>query len=407
MLSLSFLEKEKENVSLLININNGSINTALVSFGSNKIPKFLYSIEVPFVGEKPNIMKLSEGMSSLLDSSLEEIITTGWQKTGLKDKRLSHVIVSFSSPWFILKTKNIHLSKDDVFVVTKNFIDDITQKEEQLFKKELMDNYSENGIDEFVIIERSVVHAKINGYVVENIIGRKTKDFDVSLLVSAITKNIEDKVTSIIFKQTHIPKENIIVHSFPLVLFSTIRDSFENESNFLLINIDSEITDIVMVDNHIITSVISFPFGKNTIIRQLANHFKVSPEIAESQLVVYMSKKIEDSALDSTENLLRDLEKEWSVYFEDAIVNISSNMSWPKKTFVMADKNVASIFVDFLSLQKADATASFRKNMDLKLIDDAFLSGMYEHAQNKPVKKSMIILAVFYNKLRQIHKSIL
>lgn len=402
MLSFSFLEQEKENISLLINVNNGSINTALVSFRQNKVPKFLYSIEMPFVGEKPDIMKLSEGMSSLLDSSLEEIITVGWENSGLKGRKLSHVVVSFSSPWFILKTKNIHLSKDDIFVVTKNFINDITQKEEELFKRELLDSYSSNKEDEFVVIEKSVVHTKINGYVVPDIIGRKTKDFDVSVLVSAITKNIEDKVTNLIFKQTHVPKENIIIHSFPLILFSTIRDSFENEANFILINIDSEITDIILVDNHTITSVVSFPFGKNTIIRHLANSFKISPEIAESQLVIYMSKKIEDSTLDSTENLLRDLEKEWSVYFEDALVNLSPNMNWPKKTFVMADKNVASIFVDFLSLQKADATSSFRKHIDLKLIDEAILSGMYEHKQNKPVKKSIIILAIFYNKLRQI-----
>lgn len=399
---MSLFDKEKEKVSLLININNGSINAALVSFKPRQAPEFLYSVETPYIGTPPSAMKLPDGMTSLLESSLKDITSKGWGKIGLKNKKISHVMVSFSSPWLILKTKNIHLKQDHLFIITKKFINDIAKKEEELFKKELSEIYSGNKDEQFNTIEKSVVHTKINGYAVENILGKKTKDFDVSILLSAVTKAIEEKVTSIIFKETHIPKENLIIHSFPMVLFSTARDSFLTDSNFILFNIDGEMTDMVLVENHAMSSTVSFPFGKNTIIRSLAKSFNISTKIAESQLTMYLSNKIDGASMESIRSLLETLEKEWTVYFGKALLALSPKMVWPKKTLIMADKHISQIFIDFLSLQKEDVTSSFRKHAEIKLIDETTFSNLYLKTFNKEINKSLIVLAVFYNKLLNI-----
>ncbi len=399
---MSLFGKEKENVSLLININNGSINAALVSFKIGQVPKFLYSVETPFIGIKPDTMKLPEGVLSILEVSLKEITSKGWRKIGLKNKKISHVAVSFSSPWLVLKTKNIHLSQDHSFVITKKFINDIANKEEGLFKKELSETYSSNSNEEFNTIEKSVIHTKINGYAVENILGKKTKDFDVSILLSAVNREIEEKITDVIFKETHIPKENLIVHSFPMVLFSTVRDNLLTDSNFILINIDGETTDVVLVENHAMSSTVSFPFGKNTIIRSLAKFFKISHKIAESELMMYLSNKIDDASLKSVQSLLEKLEKEWAVYFGNALLSISPKMVWPKKTLIMADQYVSQIFIDFLRLQKEDITSSFRKHANIKQIEETNLSNLYLKTPDNEISNTLVILAIFYNKLFHI-----
>ncbi|MDQ5969176.1 MAG: hypothetical protein QG579_333 [Patescibacteria group bacterium] len=399
---MSLFDKQKENVSLLININNGSINTALVSFRPGQVPKFLYSVETQFIGVEPDAMKLPDGVSSLLESSLKEITSKGWAKIGLKNKKISHVMVSFSSPWLILKTKDIHLSQDHLFIITKKFINDIAKKEEDLFKKELSEVYSGGSSQQFNTIEKSVIQTKINGYAVEDILGKKTKDFDVSILLSAVSKGIEEKIAGLIFKETHIPKENLIVNSFPMVLFSTARDNFSTDSNFMLLNVDGETTDAILVEDHALTSIVSFPFGKNTIIRSMAKLFKTSSKIAESNLMMYLSNKIDATNVKSIESLLEKLEKEWAVYFGKALLGLSPNMTWPKKTLIMADKYVSQIFIDFLSLQKEDATSSFRKHAEVKLVDETLLSNLYLKTPEKEIGNSLIILAVFYNKLLHI-----
>lgn len=398
MSELFFLNKE-ENISLLININNGSINSALVHFSSKKAPKFLYSTENYFIGEKTELTKFSNEASFFLEACLRDIINNGWKKINLKNKKIERIIVSISSPWFVLKTKNLHLSQNHTFIITRRFINDILKKEEDLFKKELSQHYLNKNQEEFNIIEKSAIHTKINGYSVENILSRKTKNFDVSIFISAVTKKIEEKITNIIFKETHIQKENLIMHSFPMILFSTIRDHFSTDSNFLLLNIDSELTDVILIEDHVIKSIISFPFGKNTIIRRLSKSFKISSEIAESKLTMYLSNKIDDTNLDPIYSLLEDLEKEWSVYFENALLKLSPNLIWPKKTFIMVNKNVSEIFVNFLSLQKKDTISSFRKHIDIKLIDETIFSNLYLKTFNKEINTSLLVLAIFYNKL--------
>ena len=395
----SFLEKE--NVSLLINIGNGGINVSFVSFVKNQIPKFLYSINAPYVGEKANTSKLSDSMSLLLDSLLKTAIKRGWSNAfwSNKNKKFSHIVISFSSPWLILKSKDIHLSQDIPFIITKKFINDITIKEAGLFKKELLKNNPEDTGGGFEIIEKSIIHTKINGYTINDVIGRKTKSLDVSLYISAISENIKKKISDIVLGHTHTDRENILMHSFPLVLFSTIRDNLEEDSDFVLMNISSEITDIILINNHVIKSVESFPFGKNTIVRRLAKFFKVSLEIAESQLTMYMSKKVDDSTFDSIQNLLEDLEKEWSIYLEDTLLTLSPEMVLPKKIYIVTNNEVSSIFIDFLKLPKTDTTSNFRKHLEIVHMDESILSKFYQNNFKTPVNESLVILATFYNKL--------
>ncbi len=399
---MSLFGKEKENVSLLININNGSINVALVSFKIGQPPKFLHSVETPFIGVKPDTMKMPEGVLSVLEVSLKDIMNKGWRKIGLKNKKISHVMVSLSSPWLILKTKNLHLSQDHLFIITKKFINDIANKEENLFKKELSEIYSNNDSEGFSTIEKSVIHTKINGYTVENILGKKTKNFDVSILLSAVSTEIEEKITNVIFKETHIPKENLIIHSFPMVLFSTARDNILIDPNFMLVNVDSETTDVTLIENHTMVSTVYFPFGKNTIVRYLARFFKVSPKIAESQLMMYFSNKIDDTGIKSIQSLLEKLEKRWAIYFGNALLDVSPKMVWPKKILIMADEYISQIFIDFLKLQKDDVTSNFRKHADIKLVGEDNLSNLCINTLDKKTNNSLIVLAVFYNKFLHI-----
>jgi hypothetical protein len=270
-----------------------------------------------------------------------------------------------------------------------------------LFKKELLKDHSETMKDGFDVIEKSIVHAKINGYAVSDILNKKTKALDAFISMSAVPQNIKEKISNVVLKHTHIPKENIIMHSFPLVLFSTIRDNFDSGADFILINIGSEMTDISLINDNTIKSVASFPFGKNTIIRHISKSFKISEEIAESQLVMYLSEKVNDTVFASIQSLILDLEKEWAVYFEDALLALSENTIWPMKTFVLVNKETSPIFINFLKLYKVDATSNFRKNAEITEVEESIISHLYNNDFKMQVNEPLAILTIFYNKFIQ------
>src|SRR3989338_2171543 len=387
---LSFFKKKEEH-SLLIDIGNGAITCALVSFAKNRPPKFLYSITKTFlVNEKPDFLRLSKGITSLLGEMLATIVK--------KSKNLSSVVVSLSSPWFILKSKDISLSQEAIFVISESFLYSIASSEEEIFEKKLAKDFSMSSAGSFSVIEKNIINTKINGYVVENPIGRKTKHFDATIFITAMLKNIEKNVVEVVSKNTHISRGKILLHSFPLVLFSVVRDNFERSSDFMLMNITSELTDLILISNGTITKTASFNFGKSTIIREMAKTLKITPEIAESQLHMYISGKINDSSKSSIKEIFDTLEQNWIEGLKDALTTFSPTMTLPGKVFITTDDDTAPIFIDFLKSEKIGILLDFIKNINITNINKELLLPFYKTEPQIGENEFVVILSLFCDK---------
>jgi hypothetical protein len=362
---------------LLIDVGNGSIGAGLVVFSKNKIPKSIYNVRLPFsILEKIDASKLESGMGLLLDDVLGNM-------SKFIPPNLSSVLVTFSSPWFISKTKHIHTEQDKPFVVTKGFFEQIVKKEEDAFKKELTDQA-------FTVVERNIVHTKVNGYSVQNSVGKKAKSFDAFLCMSVIGDSIVEKVHSLVSRYMHIRKERVVLHTFPLVSFSVVRDLYPNVMDFLLMDITSEVTDLTLVRGDVIIDTVSYPSGRNFIVRQVAKAFDVSAEIAVSLLHMCTEGKADVAVLTKMQELLVSVEKEWSVYMEDALISLSKEVVLPSRVYVTVESDVAPIFIKF-----------FKKNIDVVYISHDLLSGLYQNNIKSPPDEFLAILSIFYTKIMQ------
>src|SRR3989338_8131141 len=104
---LSFFRKKEDELSILLDIGNGSINGAIVLFTKNKIPRFIFTGEVPFsIPLQPSAPELSAEMKILLNKILDYLIKNGLSKMTFA-KKIEKVLVTFSSPWFGLKKKKL------------------------------------------------------------------------------------------------------------------------------------------------------------------------------------------------------------------------------------------------------------------------------------------------------------
>ncbi|OHA99371.1 MAG: hypothetical protein A3E59_00410 [Candidatus Zambryskibacteria bacterium RIFCSPHIGHO2_12_FULL_39_47] len=396
---LSFFRKKEDELSILLDIGNGSINGAIVLFTKNKIPRFIFTGEVPFsIPLQPSAPELSAEMKILLNKILDYLIKNGLSKMTFA-KKIEKVLVTFSSPWFALKTKHINLVQQNYFLITKDFLDDIIEKEKKVFEKLLSGEDSPN--KSFEIVEKSIVHTKINGYEMSNSLGRKTKNFDAYLCLSVVGKSTIDIVHNAILKNSHIPADMVSIHTFPVVSFIVVRDIFSANSDFIIMDITGEVTDLTLVEDNVVIKSISMPSGRNFIIRQIAKKLDLSAEIAESNLHLYAEGKLDEKTKIQIQTILLDVEKEWSIYLESAIQEFSSQKNIPSTVYLTVDSDVAPIYKDFLSLVKTDSTAEFRKNMNLIHINKETLSHFYETQTEVEVNEFMAILAVFYNKLFQ------
>lgn len=401
MAFLSFLGNQKEEVVLLVDIGNGTITAAFAGFKKGSKPRFIHSTKTSFpIMESPEsaelIVSMNTGLESVLSILTKEGLTS--KSWGNIPKKISKALVTFSSPWFILNTKHLHLAQENMFVITKSFLDDVVSKEEKIFEQELIKTNPGIKPDSFEIIEKSVVHSKINGYTVESSLGKKTKVFDAFLCMSIVGKGALDNVRNTLLHHFHVPKEKILVHTFPLVSFSVVRDMYLEVFDFLLMDITSEVTDISLVQNGVITKLGSFPSGRNFLIRQIIKTFNASPEIAESTLHLYTDKKLDDENTRLMEEVLINTEKEWSIYLENSLTDLSADMSLPSHVYITADPDVTSIYNDFLKLQKTDATAYFRQNAQIVPIDTELLKNLYTLVPGTRVDPFIALLSIFYSK---------
>lgn len=396
---LSLFRKNTDEVSLLLDIGNGSITGSLVLFRKGSKPDFLYSLEVPFIiSEKPNVSKLAEDMVGLLQTLLQDTMKLGFRHKYWKDKtkKIDGALLTFSSPWFVSKTKHIELSNDSSFVITKAFVEDIIKKEEEIFKNELKSNVTES---DFQVIEKSIVHTKINGYTLDDSIGKKTKNLDAFLYMSVVSTGIINKVEDILLKFAHIPKNRVLIHTFPLVSFTVVRDVFSASSDFILIDVTGEVTDITLVQNDVIKQSVSIPSGRNFMIRKIMKSFNVPSEIAESTLNLYTEDKLSPEDLVKMEEVIVDVEKEWSIYLESGLNELSPKMILPGNIYLTADNDVSGVYINFLRLSKTDSTAMFRKALNINHVSLESTSTFYIADSTVRTNEFAVILAIFYNKV--------
>ena len=391
-MSLSLFSKQ-EKVSLLVNIGSGAISAGLVARSAGQKPTIIYSVYLPFkIEEAPEKNKLIGTMESLLDLVLSLVVKDGmtlpyWKG---KSKHISSGLVSFSSPWFVSKIKNIELQRDRAFLINQTFIQSILESEKKIFVEEQSGGESGTG-REIIAIENIFTDFKINGYSITDYLGQKTKNFSASLYISAVPKSIADIVYGQLSKHFSINTKNISMNSFPFVSFVVTKNIFPALSNFLLIDVTAEMTDIVLIKKKSVTEIVSFPSGRNFIIRQISKKFGVSSQIAESILHMNNTKKSDDETAIQMQEVLSDAEKEWSIYFENAFVELSKNSTLPSFICLTSGEDVANLYYDFLGTHKEDATAEFRKNIQIFHLDTSAMSHLYN---TNPKFKPNVFLSV-------------
>jgi hypothetical protein len=376
------------------------MGTAIASFEPGKVPRIIYNTRLPFsIVEKIDSVKLQTGMNTLLDEALGQMVKFLASPKGNEKitKNISSVLVTFSSPWFISKTKHIQVTKDKPFLITKAFFENLINDEEDIFEKELLGDLPQHE-KSFNIIEKNIVHIKINGYDIHSAVGKKAKNLDAFLCLSVIGSSVAKQVNDLILKHTHVTGDKIMMHTFPLVSFSVVRDMYPTFSDFILMDITGEVTDLTLVKSNVITETVSFPSGRNFIVRQISKAFDVSPEIALSTLHMCVDGKADDDMVNKMQELLNTVEKEWSIYMEDAITSISKDAVLPSRVYITSDKDVSSIFINFLQLSKTDNTYAFRKNIDVVYVDHQSLEKLYKSESMFSGDEFMAILAIFYSK---------
>lgn len=335
-------KKVKSELAVVFDVGSSSVGGALFLIQSNKIPKILFSVreQIPISQELNPDDLLASTIKTL------KLVAGIIRMKGLGVPKKIYCILS--SPWYASQTRIIKLERNTPFVFTAKLAENLTEKEVALFQEE----YAMRGHsgDRVRAIELKNMKILLNGYVTHVPQNQKAKDIEMTMFLSVSEETFLTKVEEAIKAHFHV--EEIKFSSFVMSSFAVARDMFVNKESFLLVNVGGEVTDISMIKKDAIKESISFPAGRNFILRSIANDINDTISVAKSYLSLYKDGHMANTAPKKVENAINKVKSSWLKKFQESISNLTNDISIPSTVFITVDSELVDFFSEIIKTEE-------------------------------------------------------
>lgn len=327
-----FNKKDEKELIILIDIRSSGIGGSIIELSINQKPNILYTKRSKIYFKEPQDSdSFVESMHKTLKEVVIDLQTNGVKQINQSIKNNIPIYVIYSSPWFMSETKNIHLQKTKPFLFTKDTLDKIISKEISFKKEESIER-----------IESDITHVVINGYEITNPYKKKITEIDLSIYVSAISKQTHKEVNFLI--KTYFNTKNIIHRSNMLMNFTTLRNIFSHTRNFTYVDVGGEITDIGIVEQNRLVHIISIPIGYHMFIRQLSNDLNLDEPQARSAIET-INKNV-SVGNEKTQKIISETGTKWANAVTKSISNITHTL--PRNVFINSDFETGNFFSNII-----------------------------------------------------------
>ncbi|MDQ5954372.1 MAG: hypothetical protein QG583_300 [Patescibacteria group bacterium] len=384
-----FSTKKKEELVLLFDIGSSSVGGALFYKGANGTPKIIYSVREPILLEDK--VDIDRFLILTLDS-LKKVASHICMK-GLGAPR--KIFCVLSSPWHASQTRVIHLEKEEPFIFTGKMADELIAKEIKIFEAEHKAIYQSED-NQVKIIELKNIQTRLNGYNTLNPFNKKTTDLELITFISISEEHILKKIRDAIAR--HFSVEEIVFSTFLMSSFTVARDIFVNQDNFLLVNIGGEVTDISMIKKEVLRESISFPMGRNFMIRGIATLLNCTLDEARVYISLYKDGHMEDAVLKKFEVAIEKLRVEWLKGFQTFLSYLSNDVSIPSTIFITVDQDLVDFFSDTIKSEQFNQYILTESKFRVIFLGNQALHGVAIIDENVSRDTFLIIESIYINR---------
>ncbi len=336
----SLSNKEQVYYELISDIGSGSLAISLVQFQNGSLPKIIHTERKNFPHSRSkNAENLENNLLKCFKNTLY-LVADFARKKHIIPKRSS---IFYASPWVISQTKTFRLKQDTKFIFDRAMLDKILEKNID-FLSHLDIGAIPFDVSSLELVERKITRVLIDGVEVQQPLGKKVNSVAVSVFVSGVLHRIHKEMEQDI---KHIFVETSVVHhSFNLSFFTTVRDIFHYITDFILMDVADEVTDVTFVNNSSLRDSVSFPMGKKATIRRVEQVCGFEYPLAVSALSMYLHGSIHDKSHKKLGSTVKDLQLDWLTHFNRAVATIvkADQEKIPKTVFLIADENILPLF---------------------------------------------------------------
>ncbi|MBI2474247.1 MAG: hypothetical protein HYV68_00960 [Candidatus Taylorbacteria bacterium] len=345
--------KEK-NAGILFEISSSGVGASIVVFETGIKPTVVFQFRQTFpVESRLDNRKFLPTMTEALSVTVGEIAAKGLIRLESYAGRkipIKRIMCVFSSPWDVSTTRALHFKFEQSFVISPTFLNDVIAYEGRNFLAAVSKSNKDAGERKHILAERDILKTAVNGYPVRYPTGRQADDFEMTLFLSALPQALNRSVERICQRQ--FPDSVIELYSATGVYFSVLRRMVPDERSFIITHIGGETTDVSVVKDNAITETISFPLGRNFVIRRLMEEISgITPSVALSMINVHQSGDAAPRMSQKLQSVLSQVEADWVGLFADSMHDFAKDFFLPTRVFVLAGDNAAGTFADLITKQ--------------------------------------------------------
>lgn len=381
--------KDKGELVLAFDIGSSSVGGVFFCTQKSGIPKIITTVREPITLEKD--IDASQFLALTMKSL--DIVAGKIYKAGLGAPK--SIFCVLSSPWHVSQTRVIKLEKNTPFIFTAKLANELVKKEIALFEEEYLVKYP-NTESKVRSIEFKNIKTMLNGYETPNPLNQKAKELEMTIFISISPEQVLKKVEETI--RSHFNFEDIKFSSFILSSFSVVRDMYIHNEDFLLVEIGGEVTDIAMAKKNVLRESISFPFGRNFIIRKVASILHSSLDEAKSFISLLKDGHASVPVVKKVTPVIDKLKMEWLGKFQESLVNLTNDISIPATIYIAVDKDFENFFCQIIETEQFNQYTLTESKFKIIFLSTELFHGMAEFQENIVRDPFLIIDSIYINR---------
>jgi hypothetical protein len=279
--------KNETRYGVMIDIGSGSVLAAIIGSNPEKSsPDIIWSKREH--SPLRQINSVSDSAKSVMTSLMNVLMILDGEgrkvfqeKTG--QKKLPFLQVSIAAPWSYTATKTIAYEAKEAFEVTDTLVDELVRTADKKVEEEMIQNEKIHNLG-LEIISKTTLQVMANGYPIA--IGEKQMTNSIKVVESSavaqeyLINAIDDARNKIL------TKSNLEQYSFMLPFYFVINNSVATTSDYCLVDITFEATEIGIVREGVLNYCTHTPYGSFSIARELSEVLGVPLEEAFGYLSV-------------------------------------------------------------------------------------------------------------------------
>lgn len=355
---MGFFGSNKNNIryGALLDIGSGSVVASIVrSDETISNPEIIWSKREYSPLKKSDIQtNNTKGVLTSLMNVMMLLDSQGRQKLyeTSRTNNIDFLQVSISAPWSHTTTKTISYSNEEEFEITTDLVSELIRTAEKKSAEELETREKINDFG-FSIINRRTLQIFANEYPI-NVTGKqKAKSLKIVEATAIAQKNILSAIEDI--RDKILPKAELSLYSFMLPYYF-VTNSIGNNSEYCLVDITYEATEIGIVRNGFLNYSTHCTYGAYSLARDISEILQISADEAYGYLTQEDIFTFMNSATEEQKSAVSKIIDDYVNKLSDLFKETGDSLAIPRKIYIHGNLKTEIFLNDKLKLAAKRAT---------------------------------------------------